>query len=172
MAKALIIVDMLNDFIKPDGALYIGPTGDAVIEPILKRLEDAYMTGDLVIFLRDAHEEDDLEFARFPKHAVKNTPGAQIISEYSVRPGSYVIDKTRYSGFYNTNLAAVLRQGDITEATVVGVCTSICIHDTVGGLANRDIAVTIPKDCVADFDQEAHAAALKRMEALYGASLV
>jgi nicotinamidase/pyrazinamidase len=54
---------------------------------------------------------------------------------------------------------------------VVGVCTSICVMDTVGGLANRDYRIRVPRAGVADFDDEAHQQALQRMERLYGATV-
>jgi len=171
--RALIIVDMLNDFVDPAGALYCGPTIDPIVARIKDRLEFMESSnGAAVIYLCDSHAEDDLEFNRFPKHAVKGSYGAQIVSELTPNTKAYVIKKTRYSGFYGTDLAAILDKEKIESADVVGCCTSICVMDTVGGLANRDIEVLVPKGCVADFDQDAHAAALVRMESLYGAKLV
>jgi nicotinamidase/pyrazinamidase len=174
MAKrALIIVDMLNDFVRPDGALYCGPTIDPIVTPIKERLEFMRQSNDaVVIYLCDAHDENDKEFDRFPKHAVKGTEGAEIVSELAPGKRDYVQFKTRYSGFYGTDLDVILKSEGVTSADVVGCCTSICVMDTVGGLANRDIEVIIPKNQVADFDQGAHVAALARMEALYGAKLV
>ena len=43
--------------------------------------------------------------------------------------------------------------------------------DTVGGLANRDYKISVPRNGVADFDAEFHAFALKRMQQLYGAEI-
>ena len=82
-----------------------------------------------------------------------------------------VIAKTRYSGFYGTNLGQVLVQLRPAQVTVVGVCTSICVMDTVGGLVNRDYSAVVPANAVADFDMEAHMFSLKRMEKLYGAHI-
>jgi len=55
---------------------------------------------------------------------------------------------------------------------VVGVCTSICVMDTVGGLVDRDYAPIVPVRGVADFDPEAHEFALKRMKKIYGARIL
>jgi nicotinamidase-related amidase len=43
--------------------------------------------------------------------------------------------------------------------------------DTVGGLANRDYRIMVPRAGVADFDADAHHHALDRMERLYGATI-
>ena len=60
---------------------------------------------------------------------------------------------------------------NLDEIEVVGVCTSICVMDTVGGLANRDYKITVPVKGVADFDPEMHQFSLKRMEKIYGADV-
>ena len=169
--EALIVVDMLNDFIRPDGALFCGETATAIVPEIRRLIDDFHENGHPVIHLRDNHRPDDLEFEKFPPHCVAGTPGADIVSELAAEDGDIVIAKTRFSGFYNTDLAAVLAANGIDRATVVGVCTSICVMDTVGGLANRDIAVRVPKDAVADFDPAFHDFALSRMAQLYGAEI-
>lgn len=171
--KALIIVDMLNDFVKPTGALYCGPTIDPIVPRIAERVQKAEESEDtLIIHLCDAHDEDDAEFDRFPKHAVEGTEGADIVSELEPDDEAFVFEKTRYSGFYGTDLGALLRVFGVSEVTVVGCCTSICVMDTVGGLANRDYRIIVPEAEVADFDQEMHAMALKRMANLYNAQIV
>jgi len=54
----------------------------------------------------------------------------------------------------------------------VGVCTSICIMETVNELFDRDIPCLVYRQGVADFDPEAHAFALKHMERVMGAKVV
>jgi nicotinamidase-related amidase len=61
---------------------------------------------------------------------------------------------------------------DNSVIEVAGVCTSICDMDTVGDLANRDYATVIHRNCVADFDQDMHNMALKRMASLYGTEII
>ena len=166
---ALIVVDMLNDFIDENGALFCGPDAQAIIPFIKERLAAHRQKGDLIVFLQDAHAEDDLEFQKFPKHCVAGTWGSQVIDALAPFPGENVLPKTRYSGFYGTDLENLLLNHKPGEVEVVGVCTSICVMDTVGGLANRDYRTLVPREGVADFDADAHKHALQRMERLYGA---
>ena len=167
--KALIIIDMLNDFIDEKGALYCGPQARAIIPFARDRLSVFRKNGNLVIFLQDSHDEQDLEFTKFPKHCVTDTWGSEIIHELVPIPGEKIVPKKRYSGFYETDLEKILGDASIEEVEVIGVCTSICVMDTVGGLANRDYNVSVPVKGVADFDQEMHEFSLKRMKQLYGA---
>jgi len=160
---------MLNDFIDEKGALYCGAQARAIISFVRDRLAAFRKNGDLVIFLQDSHDENDLEFIKFPKHCVTDTWGSEIIHELAPLPGEKIVPKKRYSGFYGTDLEKILEDANIKDVEVIGVCTSICVMDTVGGLANRDYNISVPVKGVADFDQEMHEFSLKRMKQLYGA---
>lgn len=167
----LIVVDMLNDFVDEKGALYCGQTARDIIPFIKGRIEASRKNGDLVIYLQDSHAEDDKEFDKFPKHSVTGTWGHQIIPELTPQQSDVVIQKRRYSGFFDTELSNLLDRHNIQDVEVVGVCTNICVLDTVGGLANRDYNTTVPRDGVADFDPEFHEFALNRMDKIYGAKI-
>jgi len=169
--KALIIVDMLNDFLDAKGALYCGDTARSIIPFIQKRRTSYRNRKDIIIYLQDFHDEDDKEFEKFPKHSVAGTWGCEVIPELSPMAGEKVIPKKRYSGFHGTDLENILKSAGVDEVEVVGVCTSICVMDTVGGLANRDYKTTVPVKGVADFDQMMHQFSLKRMEKIYGADV-
>ena len=170
--KALIVVDMLVDFIDRKGSLYCGPTADRIIPIIKEKIEEARRVGDLIIYVNDSHKPDDKEFQMFPKHCVKGTPGAQVIPDLKPRRGDKVIRKISLSSFYGTRLEEVLKRHKVKHVDVVGVCTSICVMDAVGDLRNRGYSVTVHKKGVADFDQRFHRFALQRMEKTYGAEVV
>ena len=178
MNKVLIVVDMLNDFIRKDGSLYCGQTAEDIIPHIKEKLTKYRKNDDLIIYLQDYHDKNDIEFDRFPPHAIAGTTGCEVISELAPKKNDVVIKKKRYSGFYGTDLDIILMKNYIlmkyntTVVEVVGVCTSICVMDTVGGLANRDIKTIVPASCVADFDQEMHKMALMRMKTLYGSVIM
>jgi len=170
--KALIIIDMLHDFIDPKGALYCGETAPAIVPYVGDVLARARQAGDYVIYLQDSHDPDDLEFEKFPPHCVAGTWGSQIIAALAPVAGERVIPKKRYSGFFGTDLERVLADAGIKEVTVVRVCTSICVMDTVGGLANRDYRTVVPTAGVADFDPDMHQMALRRLRDIYGAEII
>lgn len=168
MKKTLIVVDMLNDFAHPEGILFF-PDAEKIIERIKNIINDYRHHGDTIIFICDNHDPDDKEFERFPVHAVKDTWGAEIIEDLKPLEDEIVITKKRYSGFYGTHLGAHLNNSKTVE--VCGVCTSICVMDTVGGLANRDYDVWVDHKAVADFDPKMHEFSLTRMENIYGAKI-
>ena len=168
---ALIVVDMVNDFVDDKGALYCGQSARDIIPFIKGLIEDCRKSGGLVIYLQDTHEEDDKEFERFPEHSIAGTWGHKIIPELAPQQGDIVIQKQRFSAFFETELGDLLRKHHIRDVEVVGVCTHICVMDTVGDLANRDYNIAVPRAGVADFDPEFHEFALKRMDRIYGANV-
>ena len=169
---ALMVADMLNDFIDPQGSLYVGPAGREIIPFVAARIDETRRQGGVVIFVCDAHAPDDREFKYFAPHAVKGSWGSRVIPELPVLPGDYRVDKTRYSAFAGTNLDEILQREQVNEVAVVGVCTSICVMETVKELFDRDIPAVVYRQGVADFDPEAHAFALKHIERIFGAKVV
>lgn len=178
MKKILIVIDMLNDFCHADGVLAKDGNGNVYAEkiiPVVKEVIDENRDNDgHTIYPIDNHPEDDKEFEKFLPHAVRGTWGGLIIDEIKMfeEPHGYVIPKTRYSGFYNSKLEYTLDMLKPELVEVVGVYTSICVMDTVGGLSNRDYRVRVISDGVADFDPEMHEMALKRMANIYGAEVM
>lgn len=172
MKKALLVIDMLNDFLNPRGVLYCGDAARNII-PVVRSLVDAFAAEDqLIVYLRDAHDPNDKEFELFAPHAVRGTWGSEIIPELLPPKSAKVVDKTRFTAFYGNDLDEILKRAHPEEVWVTGVVTSICVMDTVGDLRNRDYTAVVPVDAVADFDQEFHDFALKRMQRVYGARLV
>jgi nicotinamidase-related amidase len=163
---ALIVTDMLNDFIDPEGALYVGSAGRDIIPFVAQKAAETRAAGGVVIFVCDAHAPDDREFEQFGVHAVQNSWGSQIIPELPFLPGDYREDKTRYSALFNTELENILEREGVSRVELVGVCTSICVMFTAAGLLDRGFRCRVYQQGVADFDPEAHAFALKHMEKL------
>lgn len=170
--KALLVIDMLNDFLDKKGALFCGPGARSIIPAVKSLAERFRKEKHPVIWLRDAHAPNDKEFELFAPHAVKGTWGSEIIPELSPPPEDLIVDKTRFTAFFGNNLARILEEAGPEEVWVSGVVTSICVMDTAGDLRNRDYPVVIPVDAVADFDPEFHDFALRRMKRVYGARLV
>ncbi len=170
--KALLIVDMVADFIDPEGALYIGPVAEKVIPNIKSRLDRYRAEGNPVIFIGDFHLEDDVEFNLFPAHSVGGSGGEEIISELTPLPEERVIQKRRFSAFVGTDLDLTLRDKGIDEIELTGVVTNICILYTAAMAKMYGYKVNVPVDAVASFDEEAHRFALKEMEKTLGVNMI
>ena len=169
MKKALIVVDMLNDFVRADGALYVGPSVRAIVPRVQACIERCRREEGVVIFVADYHRPDDPEFDMWPPHCVAGTDGAELIPDLERKASDYFVRKTSFSAFYGTELDAILSEEGIGEVAVVGVCTSICVMYTVADLRSRGFPVTVPRDAVADLTPESQTFALNHMQKVLGA---
>lgn len=169
--RALIVVDMLNDFIREDGSLYCGKTSQEIIPFIKEKIKEFRQEKSPIIFLQDSHDPNDSEFDLFGKHCVRGSEGGKIIEELEVKDEDYIVPKKTYDGYYNSDLGKILEENQIEEIHLVGVCTSICVMETSSSLTKRGYKIIIHKTGVADFDPEAHEFALKHMEKIYGAKI-
>lgn len=170
--RALIVTDMLNDFLDPAGALYVGATGRAIIPFVADLIQKMRRQGALIIFLADAHDSDDSEFHRFPPHAVKGSWGAALIPELAKAAADLLVTKSTFSGLFATELQDILQQHQIAEVHLVGVCTSICIMETARDLVLQGFQVVVHREGVADLHQEDNDWALERMSRLFGVQVV
>jgi nicotinamidase/pyrazinamidase len=169
---ALMVIDMLNDFLDPGGSLYVGAQAREIIPFVARKINEFRAPGRVVIFVCDAHTIDDPEFGAFPAHAVQGGWGAGIIPELTPAPGDLRVEKTRHSAFDDTNLDDILKQEQVEEVHLVGVLTSICVFSTVKDLFHRKLSGLVYRQGVADLDPEAHAAALEQMQQILGVQVV
>ena len=171
MADVVIVADMIKGFLEEGHPLYLGEKAREIIPNVRQMLEEEKQTGSHIIFLADNHEPDDREFEMFPPHCIKGTVETEVVPELADL-AMEIIPKTRYSAFYGTNLEERIRELSPDRVVMCGVCTDICVLHTVADLRDRDYRVEVPVDCVATFDEEAHAFALKHIEKVLGAKLV
>ena len=167
---ALVVVDMQNDFVDPQGSLCVG-TARATVPAIGRLCTFAHAHGLAVVYTQDWHRPDDPEFALWGPHAVAGTWGAEIVPELAPRPGDVVIRKLRYDAFYGTSLDHELRQRRIASVIVAGTVSNICVLHTAGSAALRWLQVIVPVDAVSaltEFDQQA---ALRQIVFLYRGTL-
>lgn len=174
MAKeALLIIDMLNDFVLEGAPLEV-PNTRKIIPVIKEEIKKAKKEGNPIIYICDSHEEEDKEFSKFgwPRHAVKGTKGSEIIEE--LRPGQedIIIKKNTYSGFYNTKLDETLKSLGVDSLRITGCVTHICVMFTASDAVLRDYKVTVLKDGVAGISEEDHEAALRIMKNVMGVKII
>ncbi len=169
--KALLIIDMLKDFIEENGALTTGQAGRDIISFIQNKTKEFRAQGCPIIYVCDNHERDDREFDMFPPHCIAGTEGSEIIDELEVAPGDKIIKKRRYSAFFGTDLDLYLREKGVDEIHLVGVNTNICVLYTAADGRNINYRVIIYEQGVASFDGEAHRLALKEAQATLGCTI-
>ena len=166
--KALIIVDMLDDFV--DGKL-ANPRAQAIVEPLARLLAHAREEGWVVVFSNDAHHPEDPEMAIWGEHAMEGDPGAQVIEALAPREGEIISPKRHYGAFDDTGLAEQLKALGVDEVVITGQHTHICVRHSSYGALIRGYRVTVPRDAVCTFAGVDQDEALDYLVMAYGAEV-
>ncbi len=99
----------------------------------------------------------------------KGTWDYAIVDELTPQPGDIVVPKTRYSGFFNTNMDSVLRARGIRNLVFTGVATNVCVESSLRDAFHLEYFGVVLKDAThhlgPDFIQEA---ALYNIEKFFG----
>lgn len=196
MTKALIVIDVQNDFC-PGGALAV-PDGDAIVPGI-----NALMPGfDAVILTQDWHPAGHSSFASshagkdpfgvidlaygpqvlWPDHCVQGTAGAGFHAGLRV-DGDLIIRKgfragiDSYSAFFEndqstpTGLEGYLRCRGIADLTLVGLATDFCVHFSAVDAARLGFDVSVRMDLCRAIDLDGSLAAAEQAMGAAGVRL-
>lgn len=147
---AILVIDMLNDFIGEKASLRC-PGGDDIIEPLQKLFKWVReREGDDIhlVHIQEAHRKHDADFRVRPRHAVDGTWGSDFIPELYPEGDEYIIKKRRHSGFAHTDLDLYLKEENIDTVVVTGVWTNVCVRSTAtDALANAYKVITLSDGC-------------------------
>ena len=175
---AVIVVDMENDFGSPEGMFGragIDLTGiRATIEPTRRVLASARRKGIRIVYLKMAFRPDLSDagapdapnwLKHLPMHAgegvtapdgspsrvlVRDTWNTEILPELTPEPGDVVVYKHRFSGFFETELDATLKDWGIRNLVFTGCTTSVCVESTIKDAMFRDYHCLLIEDCTAE----------------------
>ncbi|MFA5106662.1 MAG: isochorismatase family cysteine hydrolase [Candidatus Micrarchaeia archaeon] len=170
MGKAVIVLDMLNDFVT--GSLKC-PRAQKIIPNIQKVIAAAREVGVPVIYSNDAHIEGlDHEFSVWGPHAIAGSSGAQVIPELEPKKGDYIVPKRNYSGFFGTDLDGILRGMGVEEVVLCGLHAHICVRHTSADAFFRGYDITVIGDAVESFTEEDYRSGLEYVKMAYKAKVV
>ena len=160
----LIVVDMVNGFVR-DGALH-----DEEIAKVIPRqielIKQAKAEGKAIIFIKDTHDENAVEFERFGgKHCVRDTVEAELVDElkqFENDEDTFIIEKNSTSFMEAPEFRRFIEeQIYLEEFDIIGCCTDICDFNGAMGLANyldqwnRRHVIRVYEDAIATYAEAA-----------------
>lgn len=170
--RALIVVDMLNDFVT--GALANEARAVAVVPSIRRLLDHARANEDwMVVYANDAHRADDREIGLWGRHAMAGTPGAAVIDQLAPAglEREIVISKRFYGAFDGTDLEDTLFDFEVEDVVLAGQHTHGSVRHTAYGAFMAGYDILVPSDAVCTIEGMDHEAALGDLKENYGATL-
>ena len=198
---AVIVVDMQNDFGSKGGMFEragIDISGiQKAVAPTARVLDAARNAGVKVFYLKMAYlpdlsdlgETDSVNRVRHlqlgvgqhvtapdgspSRVLVRDTWNSEIVDELEPHADDIVLYKTRFSGFYKTDLDEKLRGLGVRHLIVTGCTTSICVESTVRDAMFRDYLCVLLTDCMSEpignaLARSNHDASLLSTEVLLG----
>ena len=169
MKAALVVIDMINDFVsgvfKSNRAVKIIPNIKALLDFARKKKVP-------IIYATDTHLPNvDPEFGVWGSHAVAGTWGAEIIEQLKPHKGDFRVLKRKYSAFQGTDLDQMLREQKVDTLILTGVVTDICIQHTAADAFFGGYKIVVPKDCVEAVNSKTQEEAIRYMKKAYGSDI-
>lgn len=162
---ALVLVDMQKE------SKYGIEGVDEAVAAAVPLIEACRMQGVPVIYTRQVNRADGIGL---PNNEVLDAEGRpiyyrsdaetkEVIDEIRPQAGDIVIDKHRWSGFYETSLDLILRSLDVEHLIVGGFVTDCCVMTTVFDAYARDYQVSFVTDISAATNVGSHKASILMM---------
>ena len=168
-APAVIVIDMLNDFVT--GSLAC-ERAQRIIAPLQSLTAQARAHNVPVIYSNDAHLPGiDHELALWGDHALTGTPGAEVIPELAPAAQDYVVPKRHYSGFFQTGLHVLLKELGAEELIMTGLHAHMCVRHTAADAYQWGYKLIVPSDGIEAFTQEDFDEGLCYLSEVYAAEI-
>jgi nicotinamidase-related amidase len=179
---ALLIIDMQNAFLHPNGHLVkLGENNKPylAIVPNIARLADlARSLGIPVIYFRHAYRSGYIDggivvHELFPSDKesggwLDGTWDTEIFEPLKPKESDIVIKKNRYSGFFGTDLDQLLRNLGVNTLIITGIHSNVCCDSTARDAVFRDYRVYFVSDATAAADESLHMATLRTIGKYFG----
>jgi nicotinamidase-related amidase len=174
--SALVLVDVLNDFLAHDGKVnanirdQIDKVG--LIANLTRLIAGVRAAGLHVVYApHGLHEHSFDDVAHVPvrmqyamEHKVfwMGEPGSDFYEPFRPREGDIVAARHRtFNAFMGTDLDAQLKGHGIDKLIFAGLTSQTCVEGTARHATEAGYHITFLKDAVAEFTPEAHKAALE-----------
>lgn len=162
---ALLLIDLQNE----GGCEVMGM--ENIIEKAKVAIDACRKRGVPIIYTRHINRADavglinkePVDQAGKPIYYRSDTDAIEIVDRIKPESHDIVVDKYRYSGFYESGLDVILRGLGVKHLIVAGVLTDVCVLATVYDAYNRDYQVTILKDACGTTTEGAHMSAMLMM---------
>lgn len=141
MARALLIIDIQNDYFPGGRFPLVGPEDAAAAA---SRVLARFRAGDEpIVHVQHVWDAEDAAFFQ------PGTPGIEIHGKVAPAEGEPVVQKELPNAFLGTGLEERLRGDGIDELVVAGMMSSMCVDATVRAAADLGFTVTVVHDACA-----------------------
>ena len=179
---ALIVIDVQNEFCHPDGTM--GKKGmnmtmiEGMMKPLCTLIDKAHEAKIPVVYIKNTEDEwtDNEAWCSRPD-GNENSPnecvtrrgtwGAEL---YNLQPDmrDTVIEKHRFSAFYNTRLDTALKAKNIETVVITGVSSNVCVMTSATHAVMLGYHVVVSEDACGAWSAEDHNMAMANLRRFVG----
>ena len=167
MARALVLVDVINDFRHEDGEKLLASFRERH-GGFVRALQRAHAEDVPVIYANDNDGLWDGDAPGLVRRAIEDGLGGELIRAIAPREGDRFILKPRYSGFDSTPLELLLRSLEIDHILLSGTATEMCVTITATQAHQLGFQVTVLAEACATIDARNEATSLDYLERVLG----
>jgi nicotinamidase-related amidase len=151
---ALLVIDMINDMEFEEGRALL-PHARAAARSIRALGTAARGAGVPVVYVNDNYGQWHSERSLIVEHCSREGAlGRDVVKSLEPEDDDYFVMKPQFSGFYSTNLPALLPRLGAQRLILTGVSADICVLFTAADAHMREYDLWVPADCVASFDPQ------------------
>lgn len=177
---ALVIVDMQVDFASPDGLsaqwgmdLSAVPAAIAATERLVEAARRARTPVVFVGLFTTPDTDSEVWYERGRRKGHDPSESRALCRSdalgsafYGPQPanGDLVFRKTRYSPFWDTDIAVRLKARCVDTLLLAGLTTECCVDSTARDAFNHDFHVFVATDACAAYEPDLHAATLRMLD--------
>ena len=176
--NVVIVVDMQNDFCHEDGTYHRNdPQTFQVggIKQMIPRLQ--FFLSEMrkkevpIVFCKYLIDDEARDAGIYVKARPfilkeglrRNSWGGEIVDGLKSKKNDFIIEKSRFTAFYNTNMEIVLKSLKAETLFFTGVATNVCVESSIRDAFFRDYQCVLVEDCCKAWNEEFHLATIRNV---------
>jgi len=176
--NVVIVVDMQNDFCHEDGAYHrndpqtfqVGGIKQMIpsLQFFLSEMRKKEVPIVFCKYLIDDEARDAGIYVKARPFILKeglrrNSWGGEIVDGLKSKKNDFIIEKSRFTAFYNTNMEIVLKSLKAETLFFTGVATNVCVESSIRDAFFRDYQCVLVEDCCKAWNEEFHLATIRNV---------
>ena len=155
---ALLVIDMQN---------YFCGIASPVLDNVARIIKECRSRNIEIIYTQHGHKDIEKDGGMLGKwwndYISYGSKEWEIIDLIAPQKDDLIIEKKRYSAFYETQLEKHLKKYNIEELIITGVMTNCCCETTARDAFVRDFRVFFMSDATATVNDDLHISTLKNL---------
>lgn len=155
---ALLVIDMQR---------YFKEVAEPILDNVRALIDTCRSSGIACIYTRHGHIDPAVDGGMLAdwwgELIIRDSYEWLLLDDITPKENEIIIDKNRYSAFYETPLDEIFAENGVDEIIICGVLTNCCCETTARDAYVRDYRVFFVADATATINEDLHISSLKNL---------